>query len=153
MCLAFRDGSIIYYKRYFSKKKHLAVVSIGLELWIFDRLLVTPQKKKSCSISTLHGFLNSKAETVVSDPESQAKMQYESESLILQVIYLKDRSFLNKCGTIIQNGHSALHSIFTFGSSLVWNAVDHFIVNYSCEYLVWVQHIMKPRILAKEEDD
>lgn len=59
----------------------------------------------------------------MSDPESQAKMELESESFIPQVMPRFTRQEfsqqINKCGAVTQNGHGASHIIFTFGSSQV----------------------------------
>lgn len=59
----------------------------------------------------------------MSDPESQAKMELESESFIPQVMSRFTRQEfsqqINKCGAITQNEHGASHIILTCGSSRV----------------------------------
>lgn len=85
-CMAFRDGSIIYYKRYFSTKSTWQKLQLAQDFkYLIDCLLVKPQKKKGCSILAGYGFLNSKAETLISDPEKWAKMKLEFESVIPQI--------------------------------------------------------------------
>lgn len=64
---------------------------------------MTLQKKKSCSILALVRFLNSKAETLVSDSEGQTKMElvYVSYNQMYKaVVFFTNVMQLNKMGTL-----------------------------------------------------
>lgn len=84
ICMAL--GSIIYYKGYFNTKSAWQKLQLVQDFkYLIDCLLVKPQKKKGCSILAGYGFLNSKAETLISDPEKWTKMKLEFESVIPQI--------------------------------------------------------------------